>query len=109
MTTWKTPPKNAQAVSQPSITAAVVWANVGHTKQYRDRHAVKIRAWQTRRRPVPGSGINPIRPKSTCTSRPGAPSATRTVTARPRRGPHSSATNRSSVRAGTTTPRRASN
>ena len=37
-----------------------------------------------------GSNTSPILPKSTCSSSPGSPSATRTVVPRPRRGPHSS-------------------
>jgi hypothetical protein len=36
ITTRNTPPKNCQAASQPSITAAVVWENVSHTKQCRE-------------------------------------------------------------------------
>src|SRR5581483_1026875 len=35
MTTLKTPAKNAQAASKPSMTASVVWRNVNHTKQWR--------------------------------------------------------------------------
>ena len=48
-----------------------------------------------------------MRPKSTCSSSPGSPSATRTVVPWPRRGPHSSAQKRSRVRIGTVTPWRA--
>ncbi len=44
ITVRNTPPKNAQAASQPSIVAAVVWVKVNHTKQWRLKQAVKIRA-----------------------------------------------------------------
>ncbi len=46
---------------------------------------MKISAQHTRRRPVSGSKIRPILPKSTCNSTPGSPSATRTVAARAER------------------------
>ena len=75
----KTPPKNAQAASQPAITASVVCWNVNHTKQCRLKTAVKINVCTTRLRPAAGSKIRPIRPKSTCNSSPGSPSLTRTV------------------------------
>lgn len=39
-----TPPKNRQAASHPSITAAVVWEKLSHTKQCLEQHAVKIKA-----------------------------------------------------------------
>jgi len=44
------PPKNAQAASQPAITAAVVCENVRYTKQYRDSTAVNTSACSLRRR-----------------------------------------------------------
>ena len=45
MTVENTPPKKAQAASQPSMTASVVWAKVIHTKQCRLKQAVKISEW----------------------------------------------------------------
>ena len=86
-----TPPKNAHAASQPSMTAAVVWVKLSHTKQWRDTQAVNTRAWHTRRRWVTGSNTSPMRPKSTGHSSPGAPSATRTVEAGRRPAPHTDA------------------
>ena len=87
ITTAKIPPKNSQAASKPSMTASVVWVKVSHTKQWRRQQGVKISACRTRRRSVSGSDIRPMRPKSTWSSTPGSPSATRTVvllaTARP--------------------------
>jgi hypothetical protein len=74
------PPKNAQAASQPAITAAVVCEKVKNTKQYRDTTAVNTSACSFRRRSP--SGIIPRYPKSICTSSPGFPSATGTVTVR---------------------------
>ncbi len=79
MTTLNTPPKNAHAASHPAITVAVVCVKLSHTKVCLEYTAVKINAWHTRRRPVSGSGIKPIFPKSIWTSTPGSPSATRTV------------------------------
>src|SRR5262249_43366567 len=79
ITTANTPPKKRHAASQPSITASVAWRNVKHTKQCRVNTAAKINAQHTRRRPLPGSGTRPIRPKSIWHSEPGSPSATRTV------------------------------
>ena len=35
ITTGNTPPKKAQAASKPSMTASVVWENVGHTNWWR--------------------------------------------------------------------------
>jgi hypothetical protein len=55
ISTAKIPLKNAHAASQPAITAAVVWVKLSHTKQCREKHAVKINAWATRRRPVSAS------------------------------------------------------
>ena len=52
------------------MTSSVVSANVGHTKQWRLKHAVKISAQHTRRRSP--SATNPKRPKSTCNSSPAA-------------------------------------
>ena len=107
MRTGNTPPKNDQAASSPSITSVVVWPKVSHTNMCRDQTATTMRAWTTRRRPVVGSVIIPILPKSAWSSTPGFPSATRTVDlAAP--VPHRSAQNRWSVRSGTDTPRRAS-
>lgn len=50
MRTLKATPKNAQAASQPSITAAKVWQNVSHTNMCREHTAVNINACTTRRR-----------------------------------------------------------
>ena len=107
MTTRKTPPKKAQASSNPSITASRVWRKVSQTNVWRLYAAVNTRPYTKRRWPTAGSGRSPRRPKSTCSSSPGFPSATRTVGAR-RPKPSSSAQNRWSVRYGTTHPSRAS-
>jgi hypothetical protein len=58
----------------------------------------------TRRTPRAGSGSSPSRPKSTCTSPPGAPSTTRMIAfLRPK--PNSLTAKRCSVRYESTTPR----
>ena len=44
ITVRKTPPKKAHAASNPPMTASVVWVKLSHTKQCRDRQAVKTRA-----------------------------------------------------------------
>ena len=64
-------------------------------------------AQHTRRRPVAVSGTRPILPKSTCSSDPGSPSATRTVVCLLERPtPRTCRASRCKVRTGTTTPRR---
>jgi hypothetical protein len=81
MRTLNTPPKNAQAISHPAITAASVWVYVSQTNMCREYTAVKISAWTFRSRPVSGSVIVPIRAKSIWHSTPGSPSFTGTVVA----------------------------
>ncbi len=56
----------------------MVCENVRYTKQYLEYTAVNTSACSFRRRPP--SGIIPRYPKSICTSSPGFPSATGTVT-----------------------------
>ena len=100
-----TPPKKAQAASNPAITSLVVWPNVNHTNMWRDHTETTMSAWTTRRRSVWGSKRIPIRPKSVWSSLPGSPSATRTVSfGFP--APHRSEQNRCKVRWGTSMPRR---
>ena len=76
--TLNMPPKKLHADSQPAITATVVCGNVRYTKQYRENTAVNTSACSFRRRSP--SAIIPRYPKSICTSSPGFPSATGTVT-----------------------------
>jgi hypothetical protein len=78
-TTLNAPPKNRHAASQPAITAARVCENVNQTNMCLDTTAVNTSAWTFRRLPDSRSNINPRYPKSTWTSSPGTPSATRTV------------------------------
>ena len=57
-----------------------VWRNVNHTKQCRLKHGGEDqRLHDPVAGPSPGRTTRPIRPKSTCNSSPGSPSATRTV------------------------------
>ena len=104
--TANTPPKNAQASSQPAMTSSSVIENVRYTNMNREKQAVNTSACSLRRRPSP-AGISPRYPKSTCSSPPGGPSSTGVVTFFPP-APHRSAANRCSVRSATTTPCRAS-
>ena len=78
MKTLKTPPKNAQAASQPSMTAVRVWENVNHTNMCREYTAVKINACTTRRRPVRRRTACPSG-RSRSALHPGSPSTTGTV------------------------------
>ena len=96
ITTANTPPKNAHAASHASMALAVVSGRHGHTKRWREYTAVKIQARKRRRRPLASGSRVPIQPVSSCSSSPGAQSATGTVGAlRPK--PSSATAKRCSV------------
>ena len=71
----------------------------------REYTAVKINACTSRRRPVSGSGIKPIRAKSIWHSTPGSPSATRTVVPRAAADSRSTLRRRTGATSGTAPPR----
>ncbi len=78
MTTLKIPPKKIHASSNPSMTSSRRSPKVSQQNMWRLTTEVSTSPL-TSRRGVPGRRSSPIRPKSTCSSCPGSPSSTRTV------------------------------